>query len=37
MTVAFRLIRLGEAHRLTRGSLLGLLLEDVTTARYDPI
>ena len=36
MTSSFRLIRLGRADRLTRGSILGLLLEDITTARYDP-
>lgn|GEM_PF-2440666 len=37
MTPRFRLIRLGKADRLTLGALVGLLLEDITTARYDPI
>lgn len=37
MTSRFRLIRLGKADRLTQGALVGLLLEDITTARYDPI
>jgi hypothetical protein len=34
---SYRLIRLGKADRLTRAALLGLLLEDITTARYDPM
>lgn len=37
MTTSFRLIRVGEAHRLTRGALVGLLLEDINVARYDPM
>lgn len=32
-----RLIRLGRIDRLTRGALLGLLLEAITVARYDPM
>jgi hypothetical protein len=34
---SYRLIRVGKADRLTRAALLGLLLEDITTARYDPM
>lgn len=34
---SYRLIRLGNADRLTKAALLGLLLEDITTARYDPM
>jgi hypothetical protein len=31
------LIRLGQAHRLTQAALVGLLVEDVTAARYTPV
>ncbi|ADG11020.1 hypothetical protein Cseg_2566 [Caulobacter segnis ATCC 21756] len=37
MTSRFQLLRLGKADRLTRGALVGLLLEDITVARYDPM
>lgn len=36
VTHPFRLIRLGDANRLTRGALLGLLPEDINLGRYDP-
>lgn len=37
MSASYRLIRVGQAHQMTRGALVGLLVEEFSVARYDPI